>query len=392
MLERYQKGGYHPVQIGDRFNDRYDVFQKLGHGSYSTVWLARDKLAERVVALKVCTADSDLHELGILSELSGSLAGKWIPSTLDSFNVRGPNGVHSCQVTQPAMMSLSEAKDASYNRLFKLDVARALAAQAVLAVDSLHLHGVAHGDLSYGNILVRIPPDYKYGSLEPPERVPITRFDRGELSACIPSHATLPCWLGEGSDDLDLSQSSILISDFGEAFYPARQDRFHSNSPLIYRASEARFQSTPLSYRSDIWSLACLIWDIIAQNPLFEGFLAKQDDITCEHVDALGTLPQEWSQAWNRHKYFDENGKPRAGRTRRSWEDRFEDSIQEPRKAEGMPELESEEKDALSVMLKPMLAFLPESRSSAKDVLHSEWMVKWALPEYHKISGWPTGS
>lgn len=42
-LEDYRPGGYHPVRIGDDFNDgRYTIVRKLGWGHFSTVWLARD--------------------------------------------------------------------------------------------------------------------------------------------------------------------------------------------------------------------------------------------------------------------------------------------------------------------------------------------------------------
>lgn len=42
-VEDYRPGGYHPVLLGDMFNDgQYKVIRKLGEGSYSTVWLARD--------------------------------------------------------------------------------------------------------------------------------------------------------------------------------------------------------------------------------------------------------------------------------------------------------------------------------------------------------------
>lgn len=42
-LERYCPGGYHPVRIGDLFNSgKYKIIRKLGHGLYSTVWLARN--------------------------------------------------------------------------------------------------------------------------------------------------------------------------------------------------------------------------------------------------------------------------------------------------------------------------------------------------------------
>lgn len=42
-LGRYCAGGYHPVRIGDVFNQgKYKIIRKLGYGLYSTVWLAFD--------------------------------------------------------------------------------------------------------------------------------------------------------------------------------------------------------------------------------------------------------------------------------------------------------------------------------------------------------------
>ncbi len=38
----YCKGGYHPVNIGDIYYDRYKVLRKLGWGHFSTVWLCWD--------------------------------------------------------------------------------------------------------------------------------------------------------------------------------------------------------------------------------------------------------------------------------------------------------------------------------------------------------------
>ena len=35
-------GGYHPVRLGDLFNNRYSILRKLGWGHFSTVWLAWD--------------------------------------------------------------------------------------------------------------------------------------------------------------------------------------------------------------------------------------------------------------------------------------------------------------------------------------------------------------
>lgn len=40
--DAYRPGGFHPVYIGDVYNARYKILNKIGYGSYSTVWLVED--------------------------------------------------------------------------------------------------------------------------------------------------------------------------------------------------------------------------------------------------------------------------------------------------------------------------------------------------------------
>ncbi|RAH71180.1 kinase-like protein [Aspergillus aculeatinus CBS 121060] len=374
-LERYQPGGYHPIQIGDQFHGRYRVIHKLGHGSYSTMWVAQDEQKKKLVALKICTARSNSNEVNIISALTHPRfpvtndSGKaMISSILDTFTVHGPNGTHACHITTPARASLSGLKDGSWIRLFQLDVARALAAQLVLAADYLHTQG------------------FKFGA---PEPEPVIHLDEKPLPPGVPSHGIVPLWLGAASEKITLPEARILLTDFGESFSCSdpKELKYESRTPLVIRPPECRFEPhKPLSYVSDIWTLACTIWSIIAQRPLFEGFLATEDDMTREHVDTLGILPLEWWRGWEaRREKFTEDGRPINRNPFRSWSDRFEDSVQQPRRQEGMPVLGDDERDAIFDMLRPMLAFRPEERCTTKQILESEWMVKWALPAYEKI-------
>uniref|UniRef100_A0A1B0CUW4 non-specific serine/threonine protein kinase n=1 Tax=Lutzomyia longipalpis TaxID=7200 RepID=A0A1B0CUW4_LUTLO len=41
-VSQYCRGGYHPIVIGDVFDNRYRVVRKLGWGHFSTVWLCWD--------------------------------------------------------------------------------------------------------------------------------------------------------------------------------------------------------------------------------------------------------------------------------------------------------------------------------------------------------------
>ncbi|KAH8427676.1 uncharacterized protein LDX57_005386 [Aspergillus melleus] len=318
----------------------------------------------------------------------------------DRFVLEGPNGVHPCYVTAPASCSISGSKNGSYLRLFQARTARSLIAQLVMAVDYIHSRGIAHGDLHLGNVLLRLPTEFDtlsieelYGKYGAPSSEPVVRQDGKPLGHNIPHEAILPLWLGKPSEKMTSPEASILLSDFGEAFLASTEDRYESHAPIAFAPPEAVFEpNKPLSFPSDIWTLACSIWSILGQRPLFEEILATQDDITAEQIDVLGGLPLEWWNQWQgRHEYFDEDGKSRSDRHIRSWEDRFESHIQRPRLEAGIPCVGSEEKTAILDMLRSMLSFRPEMRATARDILECEWMIKWAQPEF-KESKVPKGS
>ncbi|KAL3487870.1 hypothetical protein BJX62DRAFT_186152 [Aspergillus germanicus] len=156
----------------------------------------------------------------------------------------------------------------------------------------------------------------------------------------------------------------------------------------LHKTARSSVCATPLTFSSDIGTVACTIWDILAQRSLFKGFLTNEDDMTCQQIAALGKLPTEWWENWEiRRNDFTDYGKPnnRATSQYRSLEGLFNLNVQQSRKKAGMPPLESSERDALFAMLRPMLSFKPENRPSAQQVLDSECMVKWAVPAYEKM-------
>lgn len=152
-LDRYCPGGYHPLQVKNTLNaGRYRLVDKLGHGGYSTTWLARDLQRDRYVAVKVITADASastseailIHALGNVLSKPGK---EIIPSILDEFWAVGPNGEHRCIVAPSARMSLFDAKEASTFRLFQPKVAQSIIAQLIRGVAFLHSEGIVHGGM-----------------------------------------------------------------------------------------------------------------------------------------------------------------------------------------------------------------------------------------------------
>ncbi|KAJ6441581.1 Peptidase S8/S53, subtilisin/kexin/sedolisin [Purpureocillium lavendulum] len=99
--------------------------------------------------------------------------------------------------------------------------------------------------------------------------------------------------------------------------------------------------------------------------PLFSELFATPDEITHEQVDVVGALPSQWWHKWEaRQQWFNDAGEPAKGRVVWGLEDRFEDSVQGPRRREGMPSFGPEEMDAVLAMLRSMLSFRPETASN----------------------------
>jgi serine/threonine-protein kinase SRPK3 len=103
-VERYQRGGFHPVHLGDVYDGRYRVVHKLGAGGFSAVWLARDETEHRWVALKIVVADHSMS-VSTKSQLSCHTALQCARDTVFDFVVEhrhftlgGPNSRHLCLV------------------------------------------------------------------------------------------------------------------------------------------------------------------------------------------------------------------------------------------------------------------------------------------------------
>ena len=249
-------------------------------------------------------------------------------------------------------------------------------------------------DLHTGNIMLRLPnsmdelsPEQLYEKYGRPNIEPIVRLDGKPLPDGVPTHGVVPIWLGKESELVTLTEAKIFLTDFGESFLPTMTQRRYSNAPDILVPPEIYFlPGETISFSSDIWTLACTIWDIIGQRPLFEGFNPSKDWMIKEHVDTLGKLPHNWWQKWDaRQRWFNEEGERRSGRAGRTLNDRFVDSVQLPRQEQAVEHVGQAEKTAMLNMLRGMLTYMPDKRLTAAEVMESEWMLRWALPVLERM-------
>ncbi|KAJ3485394.1 hypothetical protein NLG97_g6827 [Lecanicillium saksenae] len=220
---------------------------------------------------------------------------------------------------------MSNLRKCSFSQLFHLSVARVMTYELTLAVAYIHSRGFAHGDIHLRNVLV-LPRNSidklsvaefreKFGA---PDIYPIKREDGRPLTPNVPATATVPLYMGKRAKTFTIQDARIQLSDFGEAFSPAEKVRLgrDCHTSADFRPPKAHFEpNAPLSFSSDVWSLATAIWDIVGMQALFSSALYTEAEVICQITDCLGPFPSDWYNNWNdRSRCFGDEGKPSKGR------------------------------------------------------------------------------
>ncbi|XP_016959411.1 SRSF protein kinase 3 isoform X5 [Drosophila biarmipes] len=163
---QYCRGGYHPVVIGDIFDNRFRVVRKLGWGHFSTVWLCRDLKDEKYVALKVVKSaphyiETAADEIRLLEAIRDAdpmdVKRERIVRLMNHFTVRGVNGMHTCLVFEALGCSLYKLIVKNNYQGLAIAQVRNIIRQVLEGLDYLHSKcSIIHTDIKPENILLVI--------------------------------------------------------------------------------------------------------------------------------------------------------------------------------------------------------------------------------------------
>ncbi|KZT03694.1 kinase-like protein [Laetiporus sulphureus 93-53] len=392
-IRRYTTGGFHPIRLGDVVfpplvnSDssparQYRILHKLGHSSFATVWLAEALHApsQRYVAFKICAAEADpRHELDIFSRIPVGDETQNVLRLRDNFSLHGPNGVYTVLV-RDVLGNLFNVAQSSQGRKH----ARMLCRQIACGLAALHRHGIVHGDLHSGNVGIALPTldEHSPGSI-------LDYFGNPECTVILPTAPpahleALPPYLVPPISVIDYLRSQdpafadtplrAVIMDLGNAIAVDEQTR-PSCTPAAVSAPELMFERVvrsvdPFPTRaSDIWSLACTMYEVVFGLPLFH-LAFPNDGLLGAMATLCGEVPLGWQSYWESQEWLrNMDISPEAADAK--WARRLAHFT----KVAGGKHTQAEVEEFFT-LLRSMLKIEPERRVSAEDVLQHPWFAR----------------
>ncbi|XP_062246919.1 SRSF protein kinase 3 isoform X2 [Platichthys flesus] len=366
----YCYGGYHPVQIGDTLNRRYQVVSKLGWGYFSTVWLCLDHRLGRHVAVKVLKSGAGFtqagqDELALLRCACGPLSRHpsrpRIVQLLDDFKLAGVNGVHMCLVLELLGPDLRCWQlcfgDPGLSRLW----VKQILTQVLQGLDYLHTRcKIIHTDIKPENIMLCLegqsqnapagasisssPLTGKESSSKSTEKEPVNPSSLKEIKVKI----------------ADLGSSCWVYKHFCEEI----QTRQYRSLEVLLGAE----YGPP----ADIWSVACMAFEFVTGDSLFvpksrESFSLEEDHIA-QITELLGKIPPAVALSGKYSAdYFGRRGELRCVGPLRLWS-LYEVLVEKYH-------FRLEEAHGFSEFLLPMLDYHPKKRATAAECLHHPWLT-----------------
>ncbi|KAJ5087333.1 hypothetical protein N7456_010949 [Penicillium angulare] len=419
-VENYRPGGYHPVALGDIFND--------GQYSYSQTWrglffhcLARPRLEvnthipifgctardERYVALKILVSGisestNELRILNHINEVTPTESSRHITRLLGEFEHHGPNGAHKCLVFKPMgpsvnsmLEELPQFKRRKWGMKFRYPIwmAKSILKQSLQGLDFLHKNSICHGDFQPGNILFTLndidsTPEHNLSQKEDEEAgsisAPVERLDRKQDKwapkyLCIRQPLSPFTYYHQGF--------KVKLSDMGGAYFFTNPPE-KPVTPLGLRAPELILTSA-INETLDVWSFGCLVFELITGQPLFcvPGGEFQDDDHLLSLTEHLGPLPEDLYSNWKTSSlYFTPDRKVfnwEVGGVRPGEEPLIlEELSMEDLFDEAEPDLDEKESLQVQALIRWILQYDPLKRPSPAEILRDPWFCNIDVAGY----------
>ncbi|CVK98207.1 related to dis1-suppressing protein kinase dsk1 [Fusarium mangiferae] len=376
-LHRYEAGGYHPLALGDVLEGgRYKILHKLGWGSYSTTWAAKDQKDDVYVALKVTKSEAkQSRELKVLQALSSqpnnNPGSHYVNKMLDYFTIVGPNSSHDCLVLELVGPNVADVVERHLkDSRLPSNAARLFSKQILQGLDFLSASNIGHGDIHTRNLALTIPDLHSLSEknfiakLGEPDEGLVLGPDDAPLPKSLPARIVRPASFGHREVQRILAKPSIKIIDFGEAFL-SEDIPSTLNTPLPVRAPEIVF-GDKLDHRVDLWSTGCLIFELITGQPPFDVIMLTPPILVEQMIELIDDeLPSRWQAKWQAMQ-----GTPTQPDDGLKLHSRLEEVYFDTDKK---PEFTKNDTKRAAELIARLMRFEPSLRASPNEILAESW-------------------
>ncbi|KAL2084725.1 hypothetical protein ACEWY4_020243 [Coilia grayii] len=266
--------GHLVYESGDVLQDRYEIVDTLGEGTFGKVVQCIDhNNTEKPVALKIIKnvekyKEAAHLEINVLEKLNAQDPEHkhFCVQMLDWFDYHG----HMCISFELLSLSTFDFMKQNHYLPYPINQIRHMAQQICLAVQFLHDNNLTHTDLKPENIL----------------------FVNPEFSVTYNAE--------KKREERTIKDTSVRLVDFGSATF---DHEHHSTivSTRHYRAPEVILE-LGWSHPCDVWSIGCILFEY------YQGYTLFQTHDNREHLAMMqrmqGPLPPKMIRRTRKQKYF----------------------------------------------------------------------------------------
>ncbi|ARF09501.1 serine/threonine protein kinase [Indivirus ILV1] len=311
--------------IGKTLHSKYILIYKIGKGAFSTVWLCMDVKSKQYYAIKIIYPEDyniGLAEIELLKKIKKSKC-QYFNHLVDSFTHELNDENYCCMVFELLAGSVYDImKYGKYSNGLPLNVVKSIVRQLLIAMNTLTKDfNLLHTDIKPENILVvglsnkmneiiSVCNKHKQFKKKPNKKI-IDELNEKfiEISDKYRDSNSENKNLELLSNEY-INNISVKLSDFGNCL--SLEKKTYKIQTRYYRAPEVILECE-FSDKCDLWSVGCLIYELLTNKPLFDPVKERRFYTDRSHLYdmmcLLGEIPQSLiDKSEKRTDLFKKNG------------------------------------------------------------------------------------